>query len=180
MSAIQHCSVGQSAHWMLLNTARNPDFSEHSVNIQWIFRKVSVDWKENFHPVIICALRDFVLNHLDCYTLKKNFVSYQSLPTFLYIEKSYIGSTCLHPLCGWKYSEMIPFWMMHVFFYNCNQFNRIYLWISKLKELNRIKNKFSGNGNKSILLINYHKKSWHLFLFWVLHNLVFKSNISFQ
>ena len=35
-----------------LNSAWNPDFSEHSVRIQWTFRNVSVDWKENFHPVI--------------------------------------------------------------------------------------------------------------------------------
>ena len=33
------------------NSAWNPDFSEHSVSIRWTFRNVSVDWKENFHPV---------------------------------------------------------------------------------------------------------------------------------
>ena len=41
--------------WMFtersLNSAWNPDFSEHSEGIQWTFRNVSVDWKENFHPV---------------------------------------------------------------------------------------------------------------------------------
>ena len=36
-----------------LNSAWNPDFSEHSVSIQWTFRNVSVDQKENFHPVYI-------------------------------------------------------------------------------------------------------------------------------
>ena len=35
----------------LVNNAWNPDFSEHSVNIQWTFRSVSVDWKDSFHPV---------------------------------------------------------------------------------------------------------------------------------
>ena len=34
-----------------LNSAWNQDFSEHSLSIQWTFRNVSVDWKENFHPV---------------------------------------------------------------------------------------------------------------------------------
>ena len=35
-----------------LNSAWKPDFSEHSEGIQWTFRNVSVDWKENFHPVV--------------------------------------------------------------------------------------------------------------------------------
>ena len=42
-----------------LNSAWNPDFSEHSVSIQWTFRNVSVDWKENFHPVFIVFMLFF-------------------------------------------------------------------------------------------------------------------------
>ena len=42
-------------NWMpterTLNNAWNPDFSENSVSIRWTFRNVSIDWKENFHPV---------------------------------------------------------------------------------------------------------------------------------
>ena len=38
--------------WMVteksLNKAWNPGFSEDSVSIQWTFKNVSVDWKENF------------------------------------------------------------------------------------------------------------------------------------
>ena len=34
-----------------VTNAWNPDFSEHSVSIQWTLRNVSVDRKEDFHPV---------------------------------------------------------------------------------------------------------------------------------
>ena len=52
MPAIQQHSVGLNVHWKVTDSAWNPDFSEHSVSIQWTFRNVSVDWKENFHPVV--------------------------------------------------------------------------------------------------------------------------------
>ena len=51
------CLPFSSIQWDWMSTERslssawNPDFSEHSVSIQWTFRNVSVDWKENFHPV---------------------------------------------------------------------------------------------------------------------------------
>ena len=90
--------------WVLtersLNNAWNPYYCEHSVNIQWTFRNVSVAWKEKFHSVIICALPDFVFYHLDCYTLNIFVVSYQISQYFCTEKKCDIGSTCLHPLCG--------------------------------------------------------------------------------